>query len=498
MNGIQEVRGSNPLGSTKLQHTDSSRPLTSQAVNLPPSYPPNHLANHSPIHLPNHPSNHFGTKLDLQQGSLRALPADMSFRQALIIILSWLRLLKYSEAEIKIFRLLCEFSHKSGSWESPDSPDPACWLKLSMIAREATVNTRTVTRALTRFSEDGLIERRQGLNGYVGRCADGAIHGISLGPVLAHFSQIAAAVEDHHTQTDTAQRLVREMRQMLSTLRRALVDALAAGVAAADQYLTTIIDIQTVLKRIMAGTLGTVANWTRMRTAVLTFETLLTAVGNLRGFTPDALETGSPESKWTGDLSGGSDKMSDLELQRGRVSKDLNNVANVNVDTRGAAAPTTPGTGKQNTHTAPENQDTRAVTGDVVALADEIGTPDWQAATALAQEYGHSGAAMMETTALLLAGRLRIQETIWLAAVGRMGLRNAFIALLMLDRNRFRATNPIRSVGGALRALTGRWSEGTASPATLRDGIDAIRWRRARQRESILPASPSGPRVHGR
>ncbi|MCY4195488.1 MAG: hypothetical protein OXD33_00970 [Rhodobacteraceae bacterium] len=410
----------------------------------------------------------------------------MSFRQALKIILSWLRLLKYSEAEIKIFRLLCEFSHKSGSWESHDSPDPACWLKLSMIAREATVNTRTVTRALTRFSEDGLIERRQGLNGFVGRCADGAIHGISLGPVLAHFSQIAAAVEAHHEQTYTAQRLVRELRRELSQLRRALVDAVAAGVAAATEHLTTIIDIQTILKRIMAGTLGTVANWTKMRTAVSFFETLLTAVGNLHGFTPDALENGLPESEWTDDLSGGSDKMSDLELQRGRVSKDSNNVEGY----VGDATPPTPGTGKQNTQNTPENRDTGAVTGDVVALADEIGTADWQAAAAQAAEYGHSGAAAMEATALLLAGRLRIQDTIWLAAAQRMGLRNAFIALLMLDRNRHRATNPIRSVGGALRALTSRWAEGTASPATLRDGIDAIRWRIAKKRESILPVAP--------
>ena len=54
LNGIQEVRGSNPLGSTRLRHTDSSRPATGQVAN--------------------HPPNCFGRKLDLQQGNLRALP----------------------------------------------------------------------------------------------------------------------------------------------------------------------------------------------------------------------------------------------------------------------------------------------------------------------------------------------------------------------------------------------------------------------------------------
>ena len=96
------------------------------------------------------------------------------------------------------------------------------------------------------------------------------------------------------------------------------------GVDATGPYLTTTIDIQMVLKRITAAPLGTVTNWTEMHTAVSTFATLLKATGNLFGFTQNALETGSPESGRTDDLSGGSDKMSDLELKRGRVREYSN------------------------------------------------------------------------------------------------------------------------------------------------------------------------------
>ena len=76
-----------------------------------------------------------------------------------------------------------------------------------------------------------------------------------------------------------------------------------------------------------------------------------------------------------------------------------------------------------------------------------------------------------------LLRELGVNVSAWSAAVDVMGDEAAFLALLVIDRNRFHPVTPVRSPGGALRAFTDRARRGELNLTRAILGI----WERDRQ-----------------
>ena len=78
-------------------------------------------------------------------------------------------------------------------------------------------------------------------------------------------------------------------------------------------------------------------------------------------------------------------------------------------------------------------------------------------------QSGSSGQVTSETivdAASDIASMLGINHSAWADACTVMGRFDAALAVLVLDRNRNHPTNPVRSPGGALRAMTERARSG--------------------------------------
>ncbi len=78
-------------------------------------------------------------------------------------------------------------------------------------------------------------------------------------------------------------------------------------------------------------------------------------------------------------------------------------------------------------------------------------------------QSGSSGQVTSETivdAASDIASMLGINHSAWAEACVVMGRFDAALAVLVLDRNRNHPTNPVRSPGGALRAMTDRARSG--------------------------------------
>ena len=86
-----------------------------------------------------------------------------------------------------------------------------------------------------------------------------------------------------------------------------------------------------------------------------------------------------------------------------------------------------------------------------------------------------------------LLRELGVNVSAWSAAVDVMGDEAAFIALLVIDRNRFHPVTPVRSPGGALRAFTDRARRGELNLTRAILGI------RERDRQGKQPKA--GPKV---
>ena len=76
-----------------------------------------------------------------------------------------------------------------------------------------------------------------------------------------------------------------------------------------------------------------------------------------------------------------------------------------------------------------------------------------------------------------LLRELGVNVSAWLDAADVMGEEVAFIALLVIDRNRFHPVTPVKNPGGALRAFTVRACKGELNLTRAILGI----WERDRQ-----------------
>lgn len=406
------------------------------------------------------------------------LPAKISKAQAMATICRALRLIGAREMDIAAWRLIADVTDRQ-AWHAHDRT-PVNWKRQCDLARELGISERHWRRIEGRLSDCGVLARMTADNGYRGRRSGqprGApiSCGLSLEPALANFRALAGIVEEAALAEEARQELALSAR----TARRR-IGILVAGLQ----------DIE--MRRWAKGRLDELDGLRPASTRVASFGDLSAwqeALVSLEGDIREAMTPCPPPDQEP--PAGPAAPADDAGSARNGLYVVENPVENVQIQQDMSAAPDS----GVRCHIQPElesesihhegnakrepadeqnptlgirmtEQDMRDLASDDVALYLDA-MKDWQEALPhVLRELG-------------------INVSAWHEASAEMGPAMAFIAVLVIDRNRAHPDSPIRNPGGALRAMTRNAREGRLNLAGSILGI------RHRQRKGRQPKSSS-------
>ena len=408
------------------------------------------------------------------------LDADVSKAQAMGTVSSALRLLGASETDIAAWRIIADVTDRN-AWHDPDR-SPVNWKRQCDLARELGISERHWRRIENRLAGYGVLARTTADNGYRGR-RSGQTYGapiscgLSLEPSLANYRALAGIVQE-----DALAEEVRQELALAARTARRRVGLLAAGLK----------DIE--MRRWAKGRLDELDSGLRPAcTRGAGFddlsawqEALVSLEGEIRealvpcpppppdGEPADGPEEDIPPAAESGDglgetaekqqiMSGAPDSGVRCHIQPVQESECIQADQE---DAEQEVPPRKPPAGLRLTGT-----DMRDLASDDVALYLDA-MDDWRDALPhILRELG-------------------INVSAWHDARDVMGPLIAFIALLVVDRNRFHPDSPVLNPGGALRAMTRKAREGRLN---LADSILGIRHRERKGRQPKAWPSPRPP-----
>ena len=419
------------------------------------------------------------------------LPRAVSKAQAMATVCSALRLLGAREIDIAAWRLIADVTDRK-AWHDP-ARSPVNWKRQCDLARELGISERHWRRIEGRLSDCGVLARMTADNGYRGRRSGQPYGapiscGLSLEPALANFRVLAGIVE--------RAALAEEARQELALTARTARRRIGILVASLK-------DIET--RRWAKGRLDELDDGLRpVSTRVASHgdlsawqEALVSLEGDIReamtpcpfpdGEQPVGPATASERPSALADDAGGQGTgidAGDCHVENVQNQQFLSGAPDSGV--RCHIQPVQESESIQHEEGAkrepPDRNPTpglRMTERDMRNLASEDlalwldAADDWQDALPhVLRELG-------------------INVSAWHDACDAMGPPVAFLALLVIDRNRSHPDTPILNPGGALRAFTARAREGKLDLARSILGI-RHRERKGRQpRTSPPPRKPS-------
>ena len=419
------------------------------------------------------------------------LPHAVSKAQAMTVVCSALRLLGVREIDIAAWRLIADVTDRK-AWHAPDRA-PVNWKRQCDLARELGISERHWRRIEHRLSDCGVLARMTADNGYRGRRSGQPYGapiscGLSLEPALANFRALAGIVEEAALAEEARQELALTAR----TARRR-VGLLVAGLG----------DIE--MRHWAKGRLDALDEALRpASTRVASFgdlsawqEALVALEGDIReAMTPCPFPDGEPSAGSATPSERPSVPADDAGNPATGVDAGDSRVENVRNQPDMSGAPDSgvrchiqpvqelesircEGSAKREPSDRNPTPGIRMTEHDMRNLASEDlalwldAADDWQDALPhVLRELG-------------------INVSAWHDACDAMGPPVAFLALLVIDRNRSHPDSPILNPGGALRAFTARAREGKLDLARSILGI-RHRERKGRQpRTSPPPRKPS-------
>lgn len=426
-----------------------------------------------------------------------------------------LRLLGAGEREIAVWRLVADRTERE-AWHADDR-SPVNWRRQCDMAREMGITERQFRRIEARLALYGAMARATADNGYRGRRSGQSARapincGLSLEPAVANFQAFAAIVAEAEHVEETRQEAVlnartarRRVGQLVAELRDIEIRRWAIGRLEE-------LDARSRPPCPRAASAEQVSLW---HADLLALEDAIREA--LRPMpVPDAapapdsdIDSSSDAATPPGDgrtrvsriVSQGSAPVNTPETQQEMsAAPDIGVRSHIQPTTEKRRicndpdpAPKTPspalsdpesrfrlrgeGAKPQVPPLSPTlsarltDSDIRALASDDVALWLDT-FPDWQdAVPQILRELGANVSA-------------------WHDACDALGEPLAFLALIVIDRNRFHPDRPIRSPGGALRAFTARARTGELDLTRSVLGI----WERERQgRQPKGPLTPRTP-----
>ena len=416
------------------------------------------------------------------------LPAAVSKAQAMQIVCSALRLLGVREIDISAWRLIADVTDRK-AWHEPGR-SPVNWRRQCDLARELGISERHWRRIEHRLSDCGVLARMTADNGYRGRRSGQAYGapvqcGLSLEPAIANFRALTGIVQEAALAEEARQELALTARNA-----RRRVGLLVAGLK----------DIET--RRWAKGRLDELDDGLRPASTRVAphadlaawQEALVSLEGDIREATtpcphptqvpaddpvpasgrataPAPSDPGMDIAAGSGDrpvenagnqplLSGAPDSGVRCHIQPVQELKRIQD----HEEGRRKPPPAKPPAGIRMTE-----QDIRDIASDDMALWLDA-TEDWQ--DALPHILHHLG----------------VNASAWHDACDAMGPPLAFLALVIIDRNRFHPDSPVLKPGGALRAMTRAAREDRLNLAGSILGI------RSRDRKGRQPKASPTPR----
>ena len=429
-----------------------------------------------------------------------ALPAGITKAAAMAGIAAGLRLMGASEREIAVWRHIADTTERA-AWSAPDRA-PLNWRRQCDMAREMGLGERhwrNIERALVRY---GVLARATAENGYRGYRNGSSLArplraGLSLEPALANYPalvmRLAAADgaeaqrQEHILHARTARHRLgllvagladRELRhwaqQALATLEAELRPAVlrSAGPRTLEAWHAGLLDLED-----------------RLRNAA---RPLACAASRHSEELPPELQSDilrEQNTEMSQEITGAPEPGFRCHIQpESNLNESCNTSMQVNRRTPADAGEDNfVGLRPDGRNRCPENK-ARSLRGCVNPDILEKLTPDRikQLASDDAALYLDGLADWNEAIPFILR-ELGINVSAWLDAVEVMGQGIAFVALIVIDRNRFHPVVPVRCPGGALRAFTRKAQAGELNLSRAIIGI----WERERQ--GIQPkAHPKG------
>ena len=423
-----------------------------------------------------------------------ALPAGITKAEAMGVIASGLRLTGASEREIAVWRHIADTTERA-AWSAPDRA-PLNWRRQSDMAREMGLGERhwrNIERALVGY---GVLARATAENGYRGYREGSSFArplraGLSLEPALANYPAFVMRL----AEADGAEAQRQEYILHARTARHRL-GLLMAGLPgrelrhwAQDALATLEAELRPEVLRSANATALEV--W---HAGLLDLEdSLRNAAQPLTLEASRHSEEPHPESESditpventviTQENSGAPELGFRCYIQpESNLNESCNTRRQVNKRAPAKAGDSSfVGLRPDGRNHCLENKG-RSLTGGVNPDILEKLTPDRMKELASDDAALYLDAFEDSNEAIpYILRELGINVSAWLDAVEVMGQGIAFLALIVIDRNRFHPVVPVRSPGGALRAFTRKAQAGELNLTRAVIGI------RERERQGIQP-----------
>ena len=432
------------------------------------------------------------------------LPGGITKAQAMNTTCRALRLLGAGEREIAVWRIVADRTERE-AWHA-EGRSPVNWRRQSDMAREMGITERQFRRIEARLAHFGVLARMTADNGYRGRRSGQSVRdpvscGLSLEPALANYQAFAAIVEEAALVEETRQEAVlnaRTARKRVGQLVAALQDVEMRRWAKAR------LDALDEGSRPACPRAASAEEVSRWHADLLALEDAVR-----EALRPIPVPDAGPSSAAAPPADGGRAASRAFEEYSAPVDnpedkQEMSAAPDIRV--RCHIQPTTESGGicRDPDPPAPHPSRLRADAESRFRLREErAGPPGAPLSPALASRLTDADvrAIASDDVALWLDGfddwrdalphilrELGANVSAWHDACDAMGEPVAFLALVVIGRNRFHPDRPILNPGGALRAFTARARGGRLDLTRSVLGI----WERERQGRQ--PKGPSVPR----
>ena len=466
------------------------------------------------------------------------LPGDVTKAQAIATAVAVLTLLKGTATDILVFRKIADTTERVAWHDS--SRAPVNWRRQCDMARELGLGERHFRRIEARLVRFGVLARATADNGYRGRRSGQGYGaniqcGLSLEPAIANYQAFVDLLAEAKAQEEQRQEVILDVRRAKRRVR-----LLAEGIGDLETRLWaqgayedlcgllpkgTLRGLDADVLEALHATLLDLEDRIRVALVPLVAEPLPgsdEAATSRQGSTVEAGQCCEPRSEppcpsqQVSSDEGGQDDAVDKA-----GGSDMASVENAEKQQGMSAAPDS----RVRSHIQPKlkpdescnalhaSKSTPAFAGDINSITSHLNRRDACLEKKHDELSGWVNPAILqkltpetlrdlasEEAALYLEAvqdwhdalpyllrELGVNVSAWLEAVDVMGEQIAFIALLVIDRNRFHPVTPIRSPGGALRAFTDRARRGELNLTRAILGI----WERDRQ--GIQPKTAPRP-----
>ena len=428
-----------------------------------------------------------------------SLPDGVSKLQAVTTTCRALRLLGASERTIAVWRCIADTTERQ-AWHAGDRA-PVNWRRQSDLAREMEIGERQFRRIEAELARLGAIARATADNGYRGRRSGQSAGepircGLSIEPALANHAAFAAIVAEAELAEESRQEAVLNARA--ARRRVGLLIASLQDVEMRSWAKGRLDELEQTARPASPRVAGSEALSLWHAELLALEDAVREALAPLPAQEPETAPSQAAagaaavhredsravdETEIRQEMSGAPDIQDRCHIQPTTESRGICKEPAPPDDQEGIPGagywgnPGIPaqgkGAGAQPPPLSPSlaarltERDIRAIASDDVALWLDAGIGWQDALTHILRELG-------------------VNVSAWHDACDAMGEPVAFLALLVIDRNRFHPRKPILNPGGALRAFTRRARIGELDLTRSLLGI----WERERQ-----GCQPKGPQV---